>query len=336
MTSRERVMAHLRGEPVDHLPFLGITMRFAATRAGAKYLDYETKFQVLADAQIGVAEQFALDYVNTMSDPGIEAEDCGATIIYYDDEPAGIDHTRSLLEDKARLVTLLAPSPTSGRMLNRIQAVSLLKERVGSEKMVEGWVEGPCAEGADLRGINTLMMDFLDDPSFVRDLFEFVIDLELSFAKEQVAAGADVIGIGDAAASLVGPRIYREFVWPYEKRLVDGIHEMGAAVRLHICGNTSKIAGDMAKLGCEILDVDFLCPLGQARKDAGPDQIFLGNVDPVRVLEGGTPEDVYAGVDVCHREAGPRFIVAPGCEITRATPPANFLVMARYAQEHTP
>ena len=38
--------------------------------------------------------------------------------------------------------------------------------------ILEGWVEGPVAEGADLRGINTLMLDFLDDPDFVRDLFD--------------------------------------------------------------------------------------------------------------------------------------------------------------------
>jgi hypothetical protein len=59
---------------------------------------------------------------------------------------------------------------------------------VGREKIVEGWVEGPIAEGADLRGINTLMTDFFDDPAFVRDLFDFVVELELRFAREQVRA----------------------------------------------------------------------------------------------------------------------------------------------------
>ena len=45
-------------------------------------------------------------------------------------------------------------------------------------------------------------MDFLDDPPFVTDLFEFIVVVELAFAAEQVKAGADIIGIGDAAASL--------------------------------------------------------------------------------------------------------------------------------------
>ena len=100
-------------------------------------------------------------------------------------------------------------------MYNAIRAVAIYQERIGRTKIIEGWIEGPVAEGADLRGINTLMLDFVDDPAFVRDFFEFVIAMELRFAREQINAGADIIGIGDAAASLVGPRIYQEFALPY-------------------------------------------------------------------------------------------------------------------------
>ena len=84
---------------------------------------------------------------------------------------------------------------------------------------VSVWIEGPCAEGADLRGINTLMLDFYDDPAFVRDLFEFIVEVESRFARFQVAMGADLIGVGDAAASLVGPKLYNELVWPYEREV---------------------------------------------------------------------------------------------------------------------
>ena len=112
-------------------------------------------------------------------------------------------------------------------MSDRVAAAALLHERAGAELLVEGWVEGPCAQAADLRGINTLLTDFYDDPGFVRDLFEFAVAQELRFAAAQVAVGVDIIGVGDAAASLVGPRIYREFVWPYEKKLVDGLHALG-------------------------------------------------------------------------------------------------------------
>mgnify|MGYP001594306411 FL=1 len=101
------------------------------------------------------------------------------------------------------------------------------------------------------------MMDFYEDPEFVRDLFAFVIELELRFGRAQIEAGADCIGVGDAAASLIGQQLYEEFVWPYEVQLVNGLHDMGARVRLHICGNTSTIVDGMGRLGCDIVDLDF-------------------------------------------------------------------------------
>jgi uroporphyrinogen-III decarboxylase len=83
-----------------------------------------------------------------------------------------------------------------------------------------------------------LMLDFYDDPVFVEELFGFVVEDATACARAQIQAGADIIGVGDAAASLVGPRVYEKFVWPYEKKLVDGIHAADGRVRLHICGNT--------------------------------------------------------------------------------------------------
>jgi MtaA/CmuA family methyltransferase len=197
-------------------------------------------------------------------------------------------------------------------------------------------VEGPCAEAADLRGINTLMLDFFDDPQFVRDLFEFVVDMELRFARAQVEAGIDLMGVGDAAASLVGPDIYEEFVWPYEKRLVDGLHALGTKVRLHICGNTRRILGGMGRLGCEIVDLDFPAPLSEGRAAMGPHQVLLGNLNPVKVLKEGTSEAVSAAIVGCHRQAGSRYIVGAGCEIPRGTPEANVRALTTYAQGHRP
>ena len=242
----------------------------------------------------------------------------------------------ALLADKTTLARLKIPDPLGGgRMHNGIQALALFKERVGRELLVEGWVEGPIAEAADLRGINTLMLDFFDDPGFVRDLFAFVVEMELCFAREQIAAGADLIGIGDAAASLVGPQLYEEFVWPYEKQLVDGIHAMGGRTRLHICGNTRKILRGMGRLGCHVVDLDFLAPVDEVLAQMET-QIIVGNVDPVRVVRDGTPAQVTAAVAACHRQAGPRFIVGAGCEVPRDTPDENLRAMVEYARTHQP
>lgn len=336
MNGRERILSMFDGRATDQLPFMPITMMFAADHVGVKYLEYATDFHVQVEAQFRVAEDYDFDYVSVISDPGCEAADCEAQVKYFPDQPPALDEANALLADKRRLSSLKTPDPLGGaRMHNRLKAVALLKKRAGKEKLVEGWVEGPCAEAADLRGINNLMMDFYDDPEFIPELFEFIVNMEIAFGKAQLAEGADLIGIGDAAASLVGPKFYNQFVWPYEKRLVDGLKAAGARTRLHICGNTRPILAGMGRLGCDMVDLDSLAPMADGRREMGPKQVLCGNIDPVRILRNGTPESIYKAVAGCHRDVGDRYIVGAGCEVPRDTPAANVRAMARYAREHT-
>lgn len=333
MTGRERVLARMDHKPVDRLPLMPITMMFAADQAGLRYGDYAKDHRVLAEAQLRVAEKFGFDFVSTISDPAREAADLGANVAFYDDQPPAIIEDHCLLSEKATLSGLKIPDPLrGGRMEDRINGVALLRKRAGGDLGVEGWVEGPCAEGADLRGINTLMLDFYDDPAFVSGLFEFIVEMELRFAEAQIEAGADWIGMGDAAASLVGPKFYARYVWPYEKKLVDGIHAMGGRVRLHICGNTRRILRGMGALGADIVDLDFLSPVAEGRRDMGPDQVLLGNIEPVGVLRNGTPDTVRDAIAACHFEGGENYIASAGCEVCRDTPDANLRALCEYAK----
>ncbi|MBI2423722.1 MAG: uroporphyrinogen decarboxylase family protein [Candidatus Hydrogenedentes bacterium] len=337
MNGRERVLTLLDGGTPDCLPFMPITMMFAADHAGVAYRQYATDYRSLVEAQLRIAKDYDCDHVSCISDPGREAADCGATLKYFEDQPPAIDESHAVLADSTALARLALPDPLGGgRMRDRVNAVALFKQRTGADKLIEGWVEGPCAEAADLRGINTLMMDFYEDPNFVRDLFEFVTELGLRFGRAQIDAGADIIGVGDAAASLIGPELYEEFVWPYEHKLISGLHEMGGRVRLHICGNTSPILQGMGRLGCAIVDLDFPAGLAAARAAMGPCQTLLGNIDPVRVLRDGAPDSVFEAIAQCHRDAGSPYIAGAGCEVPRGTPPENFRAMHRYARSATP
>lgn len=332
MNGRERILAMLAGGRPDRLPLMPITMMFAAGRIGVKYRDYATDYRVLAEAQVRTAEKFGFDHVSAISDPARETADLGGAVEWFADQPPAIVEAGALLADKARLASLKQPDPLGGgRMHDRVLGVALLNERAGAERMVEGWVEGPCAMAADLRGINRLMTDFFDAPEFVRDLFAFAVEMELRFARAQIEAGAGLIGVGDAAASLVGPSIYAEFVWPFEKKLVDGIHAAGGRVRLHICGRTRRLFEGMGRIGAEMVDLDWMAPMGEAREKMGPGQVLSGNIDPVSVLRNGTPERVTAAIEECHRQAGPRYIVSAGCEVVRDTPEENVRAMCEYA-----
>lgn len=208
MNGAELVQSVIAKGAGDRLPFMPITMSFAAKGIGVPYRVYATDHRALVQGQTAFAESYGADHVSAISDPAVEASDLGGAVIYYDDEPPANDDAGALLIDKGRLASLKTVDPGEGkRMSNRLEAVAGLASRVGGSLMVEGWVEGPCAEAADLRGLSRLMMDFYDDPDFVKDLFAFVTEQSILFARAQIAAGANLIGVGDAASSLMGPDI---------------------------------------------------------------------------------------------------------------------------------
>jgi len=331
----ERLVSTIEGSEVDCLAFMPITMMFAADQIGVKYGTYATDFRTLVEAQLHMAEKFDADHVSCISDPAREAGDCGSKVQFFEDQPPAIIENAVAIQDKATLATLNMPDPLAdGRMFDRVKAAELFKKHVGGQKIIQGWVEGPIAMGADLRGLNTLMLDLIDDPVFTGDLFAFCTELALRFAKAQINAGADMIGIGDAAASLAGPKLYKELIWPYEKKVVDGIREMGGRVDLHICGRTQALLEPMGKLGCDIVDLDSLAPLSEARAQMGLNQVLLGNIDPVRILRNGSSENVYRAIEECHRQAGSRYVVSAGCEVPRDTPVENLNAMREYARSH--
>jgi uroporphyrinogen-III decarboxylase len=68
----------------------------------------------------------------------------------------------------------------------------------------------------------------------------------------------------------------------------------------------------------------------------GPDQILLGNVNPVTVLRNSNQEQVASVIAECHRDAGARFIVGAGCEVPRDTPVDNLRALCAYAHSHQP
>jgi MtaA/CmuA family methyltransferase len=336
MNGRERVVAIMDHGRVDRIPLMPITMMFAADQIGVRYGEYVTDYRRLVEAQLRTAETFDLDHVSCISDPAREAADLGACVRYFDDQPPALDESHALLGNKAHLADLKYPDPLGGgRMHDRVNAAALLKQRVAGEKIVEGWIEGPCGQAANLRGINTLMLDFCDDPVFVRDLLDFVVEMELRFAEAQRDAGAELMGVGDPAASLVGPAIFDEFIFPAQKRLVDGLKAMGLRTRSHICGNTRRIMKGRGQLGYDLVDVDAMVPLADARSKM-PDQVILGNVATVEVLENGSVDDVYSAVTRCHEAAGALYVIGAGCEVPRETPAANMFALRDYARSHQP
>jgi len=322
MTSKERIYATLAGESVDHVAVTPIFMAWSANFIGQTYRDYYLDGDVLVDAQLAVTKAFGIDQISAISDPWREAAAYGMEFEYPEEgvgKPSGI-----LLKGEDDLAKLKGLNLCKGeRTKQRIESVRRMAKEVGRTHSVLGWVEGPFAEYADLRGVEAAMFDVIDKPAFFKKAAEAIIDSQIKFALAQVKAGADMIGVGDAAASLISPDAYRQFVLPGEKKLFDAIHEAGAAVKLHICGNVSNHVVFMAESGADIIDLDWMVPLGQTRELVGPDVTLCGNFDPCAVLLQGTPEEVAEAARACIKAGGEKFILMPGCEVPPATPEEN-------------
>ncbi len=331
MNALERTLATVRGEPRDRLSCQPIFMTLAARLIGASYEDYVRDWRVLTAAQLALAEQYGIEVVSCCSDAWRESADCGALLTYYPDAPPAC--REHVLADKAALRTLRMPKPEDGpRMSDRVRAVERFVERVKGELPVLGWVEGPVAESVDLRGMNEFLLDTYDDVPFALELMDRATELETAFALAQVRAGADVIGLGDAAASLLSAEFYREHAFPRAKRLVEAIQAAGALVRLHVCGNTNHLLEAFGELGAELVELDYPVEFGRARERVGPRAVLMGNMDPVSAIRNGTPEKVRAACAECHRQAGERYILAAGCEIPPDTPETHVRAMVDYAR----
>ena len=341
MTSIERVRRTLRGEPVDHLAAQPMAMMYSARHAGIPFIDYTKDGRKMAEAQLKFVADFGLDCLLTCSDPAREVIDIAGegSVDWFTDQGPAINEDRAALADKLRLRAFQVPDPLGGgRMHDRVKSIELMRRTAGPGMSIVGWIEGPLALAAELRGLNTIMLDFVDDPQFAHDLLAFTADVAIAYAPAQIAAGADTIGMSDAAAGLIGPTLYEEFLWPQQKRVLETLrrNHRDVLLRQHMCGRIDKLYPKMAQLPVDIYEIDFPANLELARAQLGPTRTLAGNVSTITDLLEGSPERVYEACRRCHEICGRHFIVGAGCEISPLTPPENLRAMMAYAREHRP
>jgi len=322
VNSYERYMAVVRGERADILPRLPILMQFAAEHIGSNYGAFASDYRVLVEANLRCAEEFGFDQVSTISDPYRETQGFGAEIRYVRD---GVPRCpKPPLEDAKDLSLLKRPDPLgSERMLDRVRAVEAYHKAVPGKYSVLGWVEGPAAEAADLRGVTNFLMDLLLDAPFARELMERCVEVGIAFAKAQLDAGADTIGVGDAIASQVSPGLYAEMIFPLEQRLFEGIKAAGGLIRLHICGDTTHLVPYFARLPVDIVDLDWQVDMAKAREILGRGKVMIANLDPANAVKRGTPASIKKALRAVYRLVGNPFMAGAGCEVPPGTAPAN-------------
>lgn len=321
MNSYERYINTLKGQPVDHLPRVPILMQYAAEYIGSNYGEFASDYKVLVKANEQCAKDFGVDQLSCISDPYRETQGFGSEVTYVKDGPPRSTHPLEFDKDISKL---LKPDPNkSVRMLDRIHAVHKYNAKYEGEYSILGWVEGPAAEAADLRNVMNFLMDLMGDEVYAAELMDVCVETAIAFAKAQIDAGADTIGIGDAIASQISPQIYEKLIQPREKKIMQAIQNAGGYAKLHICGDITHLLPGISDLGVDILDVDHMVDLKTVRNSVGDGIVLTGNLDPVSLVKNGNSKQIRQAIQQAFDQAGSPYMVNAGCEIPSGTPPEN-------------
>jgi len=253
------------GKSDSKVLFRPILMQFAAEYIGSNYGLFASDYKVLVDANLRCMDDFGLDILGLISDPYRETHAFGAKIQYI---PNGVPRCLNLLVNSIDdVINLKNPDVYKAeRTLDRIKAAELLSKKTQGNVPIIGWIEGPLAEACDLAGVENMMMQLMMDPDFTNRLMDKCMITAKDFAKAQIEAGCEIIGMGDAVCSQIDVDTYNFFVRDRHKELIDFIHSLGGKIKLHICGDTSHLLSSYVGFNLDILDLDWQVDFANARE----------------------------------------------------------------------
>ncbi len=205
-----------------------------------------------------------------------------------------------------------------------LEAIGLLKKRLGDAAAVCGKVFGGWTLGYHLFGVEAFLIGTLDDPAATHRIIERLTEVTLAFGRAQIEAGADCLLLGDhATRDLCSPAAYGEFLRAVHDRIA---RELPVPVILHICGDTTDRIGMIADthLACFHWDTKT-GPAEEVRRLAGDRLSLMGGIGNYKLLDG-TPEQIAA--DATSAVAAGIDIVGPECAIPLGTPLANLEAIA--------
>lgn len=245
---------------------------------------------------------------------------------------------RPLLAD-ATLAGLELPDPCADRFYSDIpRNLSRYGDRfrvyrIGFSLYERAWT---------LRGMENLMMDFFDHPVFVHELLHTIADYNIAQVRKALTYDIDAVYFGDDWGQQhglqMGPRIWREFVYPELKRMYAAVRDAGKYVFIHSCGDVDELFDDLidAGLNCfnpfqpEVMDVASLIEQYRGRLS------FHGGLSTQKTLPFGTPEAVVSETrDLLELGKNGSFILSPAHSVEGDVPLENMLAFINEARSQT-
>lgn len=338
MNGKERILTACRMEQSERVPVMPITHYHSAALAGMTIGEYARSGEKMAAAVLKGYERFGWDGFMLGCDVGVEGEALGGTAEFPDNAPPNL-RTYVLGDNPEKLKELKVPNPLKdGRMPVEIKATEICIKEAGGEAFIQPYTACPMTCASQLRGVQTLMMDTIDDPDFVEELLEFTTKVAFEYGKALVDAGAHCVLLGAALCSpqFTPPQFYRDKILPHHQKLIAALKEYGApSVDMHVCGNISGIVPYMAESGADMFDIDWQMDMGKLKMELKGKGITLrGNINPA-LIQNGTPDEVYdEAVKVIKScGSGGGIILGSGCDVAHGAPYGNLDMIMKAAKD---
>jgi uroporphyrinogen decarboxylase len=308
---------------IDRIPAYPFMGQFCAQLIGASIREFLTDSKVFVKAEVAAYERYKPDIVLMQWDLLTDVEALGNELKFP--ENGLCISTKLALEDKGKLSSLQHADPKKdGRMPMYLEAMVEARKAI-TETAVSPVIAGPWTIAIGLRGANELIRDAMKDPDYVHELMQFCTHQSIRFgdALVDLKIGPNY-SEAPASCSLVSPKMYRTFIFPYQKQVVDYFKEKKVGVGIHICGYTDPILDDMVKTGASNISIDAPTDLAKAVEATRGKSVLIGNVD-TNLFFSGSKEEMAQAIKNC-LAAAPKdsgYILASGCEVPGVAPPQN-------------
>jgi hypothetical protein len=163
-----------------------------------------------------------------------------------------------------------------------------------------------------LYGIENLIMATYDDPSWVHAFLGILQRRKSVYIESTKGAKFDILehGGGDASSTVISPKIFDEFVAPYDAPLTEVAHSAGQRVVYHTCGGMMPFLERLADMKPDAMETFTPAGMGgdmrlaEAKKRIGHRVTMIGGFDQFHYFKGCTPEETRRAVRQCFQDAG--------------------------------
>lgn len=150
-----------------------------------------------------------------------------------------------------------------------------------------------------LRGMENLLMDFIINPEFVRQLLSKITDFNIACIERAASKYQfDIIHFGDDWGQqhglIMGPQLWHEFIFPELKRMYAAAHRHARFVSCHSCGDVDELFDDLVSIGLNCFNPfqpEVMNTFELMKQYAGK-LSFWGGLSTQQTLPYGSVEDV--------------------------------------------